>query len=154
MNHPYTQVLIAALFLLTQIGIFTIFYKNYRTLNKIFYSNNRNLLVRQLQSENVREARHYIAEKLTDKNYKKNEWDSYDRRAASIICGAYGTIGAYLKKDKIRIIDIICYKQSILTCYDILEPYIKNRAAKRGESYWQDFQSLAVILKNTDITLH
>ena len=143
-----TQLLLALIGLFTQICILAIFFLNRKTLTQTFFANNHNLLVEQLQREEVRQARQYVSTLLYKKEFSDESWTNHDKQMASIVCGAYGTVGVYLALNNVRIKDIITYKLNIIDCYAALEPFILDRRSKSGEPYWKDFQHLAETMKS------
>ena len=143
-----TQLLLALIGLFTQFCILAIFFLNRKTLTQTFYANNHNLLVEQLQREEVRQARQYVSTVLYKKDFENDHWTKHDKQMASIVCGAYGTVGVYLALENVKIKDIITYKLNIIDCYNALESYITHQRTKSGEAYWKDFQHLADTMKN------
>jgi len=138
---------IALISLVFQIALCGIFILNLFMTRQTFFANNYNRLVDVLQSDAVRDARHYVVDQLRHKEYGAGTWTDEDKQMASKVCGAYGTVGVYLEKGMVRLKDIDAYHVNLLACYGVLRPFIMEKKTPGGEQYWRHFTYLADKLK-------
>src|SRR3990170_2895200 len=96
------QETVASITLVVSIITCIVFVLNWRINRLAFFANNHNQLIDILQDQQVREARQYVVERLTKKDFGKGNWDDHDRKMASIVCGAFGTVGVFVELGKVR----------------------------------------------------
>ncbi len=96
-------------------------------------------LVQYLQSSDVRDAKEHVIAELRDKNFEN--WCDKDKLKASRFCGAYNTLGEFLRRGLIPIELIEYYEPSITEAYRICEPFIAERR-DRVKNDWSGLEYL------------
>ena len=94
-----------------------------------------------LQTPETRKARAVVRGDLKSKRYIS--WTDEEKGAAATACTAYATAGFLVQREVVAIEIVVSnWRASILDCYAIARPLIKQRKEENGADYWQDFDWL------------
>jgi hypothetical protein len=102
-------------------------------------------LVGFLQGNEVRAARGRVIKDLDRKSY--SAWSKDDLDDASTVCSSYSAVGYVLMelmKNEPDVINVFAagWSPSILRCYEILEPHVREMRRQAGQEYWEGFDWL------------
>jgi len=99
-----------------------------------------------LQREHIREARHILITELEKKNFK--HWFKEEKEKAAPACASYDVVGAMVRKrliNKFFVVDK--WRNSIIRCWEVAEPMVKEYRRDRGDDFWDDFERIYKMAK-------
>jgi hypothetical protein len=95
-----------------------------------------------IESDEIRAAMNLVYTTLHKRHF--SEWTEDERQAVSKLCSSFSTAGTVLQSGLVPQEPLLGWGPSILRCYQVLEPYIREmqKPENAGPQYWAGFDWL------------
>ncbi len=94
-----------------------------------------------LQAEDARNERGFVFETLGKKKFE--EWTNEEKKKGELVCHKFDTLGAMVANKLITKGMALHWKYTLSQTWDILKPLVYEYRTKRGNNYWDDYESIA-----------
>jgi len=103
-------------------------------------------LTQLLQDEDIRQARKVVIDRLSQKDYR--QWLDVEKDDAEKVIYTYDIAGIMLSKRSIDIHLLQRWRDSIIKCWEVLQPMVEDYRQKRGKDWTKDYEKLYKKLKS------